>query len=90
MRSDRMGHRMAARLQRRHSDDVRARIQTSQLLNRLQANALGEIEMTREQIRSVEILLKKVLPDLQATTLDGELKLTGNLTVVSGVPRADD
>ena len=48
---------MAARLNKRHSDSCRQRIQTSQLLNRLQKHALGEIEMTTEQRDSAKFLI---------------------------------
>lgn len=61
---------MAARTRRiRHDDQTRERIRTTQLINRLQANALGElkIEMTPGQVRSAEILLKKSVPDLSST-----------------------
>ncbi len=61
---------MAARIRRGTKDApwaqvVRDRIQVSQLINRLEKNALSEKElMTTGQIRSAEILLKKVVPDL--------------------------
>lgn len=35
---------------------------------------LGEIDLSSTQLRSIEILLKKALPDLQAITMSGELK----------------
>jgi hypothetical protein len=41
---------MAKRKQLFHPDDVKAKIQASQLINRLQRHALGEIEMTQTQI----------------------------------------
>lgn len=44
----------------------RDKIQTTKLVQRLFQNALGEIEMTSQQIRSAEILLKKTLPDLSS------------------------
>jgi hypothetical protein len=61
---------MAARTRKiRHDDDTRERIQASQLINRLQDNALGKlkVEMTPGQVRSAEILLKKTIPDLSST-----------------------
>lgn len=61
---------MAARTKRiRHDDDTRAKIQASQLVNRLQDNALGnlKVEMTAGQVRSAEILLRKSIPDLSST-----------------------
>lgn len=63
---------MAARLRLRHQDEIRAKIQTSQLINRLTDHALGEIDMTPTQIKAIEILLKKSMPDLQAVELSGD------------------
>ena len=53
-----------------HQDDVRKKIQASQLVKVLQDHALtgkGEIPPTR--LKAIEILLKKSVPDLQAITL---------------------
>lgn len=63
---------MAARIRKHHQDEVRARIQTSQLVNRLTDHALGKTEMTATQVRAVEILLKKSIPDLQSVELTGD------------------
>jgi hypothetical protein len=52
-----------------HQDDVRAKIQTSQLVNRLTDHALGTVELTQTQVRAIEILIRKTLPDLQAIAL---------------------
>lgn len=57
---------MATRLRKTHQDDVRAKIQTSQLVNRLTDHALGKVELTATQVRAIEVLIKKTLPDLQA------------------------
>lgn len=64
---------MAIRKQLSHDNKTRERIKTSQLINRLQSNALGEIELTKDQIRSIEILLKKTLPDLQQVSHEGSI-----------------
>lgn len=50
---------------------VRQRIQVTQLINRLQKCANGEVEMTPTQIRAAEIVLKKALPDLSAVEHSG-------------------
>lgn len=63
---------MAARLRSRHQDEVRTKIQTSQLINRLQDHALGEVELSPTQIKAVEVLLRKTLPDLSATEISGD------------------
>lgn len=64
---------MAARTRKiRHDDETRAKIKTSQLINRLTAHVLNDVELTSTQVRAAEILLSKTLPNLQATTLDVE------------------
>ena len=45
---------------------VRSKIQASQLINRLTDHALGEVELTQTQIRAIEILLNKSVPNLAA------------------------
>lgn len=63
---------MAARKQRSHPDIVRKRIQTSQLINRLQNNAFSERPiMDASQVQCARILLNKTLPDLQSVELSG-------------------
>ena len=54
----------------RHQDDVRAKIQASQLINILTNHALGiSEEISASRMKAIEILLKKSLPDLQAVEL---------------------
>lgn len=57
---------MAARLNRRHQDAVREKIRASQLINRLEDHALDGAELSATQIKAIEILLKKAIPDLSA------------------------
>jgi hypothetical protein len=63
---------MAARIRARHQDEIRAKIQTSQLINRLEGCALGEVELTAQQLKAIEILLKKNLPDLSQVEISGD------------------
>lgn len=58
-------------LNRRHLESTRARIQAAKLIDRLDAAAMGEVDLTPQQVRAIEILLKKTLPDLSATELSG-------------------
>ena len=80
---------MAARLNPAHDARTREKIQTSQLLNRLQDHVFGKVELTPTQVRAAEVLIRKTLPDLTTTTLQGPGGGPIALTVVSGVPRAD-
>jgi hypothetical protein len=58
---------MAARTRKvLHDERTKEKIQTTQLINRLQNHALGLVEMTPTQVRAAEILLKKTTPDLSS------------------------
>jgi hypothetical protein len=83
---------MAARIRKKHQEETRARIQTSQLINRLQNHALGtEVnELKQSQLRAIEILLKKSLPDLQSTEITGDSDAPVNLKVITGIPKKSD
>jgi hypothetical protein len=59
---------VATRLRKTHQDDVRTKIQTSQLINRLQDHALGKIVLEPTQIKAIEVLIRKTLPDLSQVT----------------------
>ena len=64
---------MAARLNKRHQDEVRARIQASQLINVLQDHALSEgSEISPSRMKAIEILLRKSLPDLSSVEVTGD------------------
>lgn len=80
---------MAARkLRPFHTDEIRAKIQASQLINRLHAHALGEIELTQTQIAAIKILLGKSVPDLQAISIEGAMDVTAKVTGLAFKPRA--
>jgi len=73
---------MAARKRRiRHDEDTRAKIQASQLINRLTNHVLGELKdkdgnvlvMESSQVTAALGLLKKVLPDLSSTNVQGDV-----------------
>lgn len=69
---------MATRKQLFHPEEVKEKIRTSQLLNRLQDNAFAEQEfLTRGQIDSIKTLLAKTVPDLKAIEHMGEI-VTGH------------
>lgn len=63
---------MAARtLRPKHSDEVRAKIQASQLINRLQNHVLGDGKLTATQLKAAEVLLRKSVPDLSRVEMSG-------------------
>lgn len=57
---------MAARNRVGLSENTRLRIKTTMLVKRLQDHILGKVDLTQSQVRSIEVLLKKTLPDLSA------------------------
>ncbi len=63
---------MAARLRAYHQDEIRTKIQASQLVNRLTDHVFGKVEMSPTQVRAAEVLLKKSVPDLSAVELSGD------------------
>jgi len=52
---------VAGRLRKTHQEDVRRKIQASQLINLLQSNALGKLEreLSESRRKSAEFLLSK-------------------------------
>ena len=87
---------MARRLNPKHDAHTREKIQTSQLVNRLNSFGLSgvdpktkkPIEMSREQITVALGLLKKTLPDLSSVELSGDETNPVNLSF--NVKYADD
>jgi len=66
---------MAVRLNKEQTDRVRSSIKTSQLINRLQKYAVGELsdeDISQQRIRAIEILLRKTLPDISAVQISGD------------------
>ena len=89
---------MAARLNPEWDARTRLKIQTSQIINQLQAFILGGtdsngkiVNLSPAQVTAATTLLKKSLPDLSAVTLTGadggavqhELKTTLNVAGLS-------
>ena len=62
----------AGTLDKPWDEKVRAKIQTSMLVNRLHDHVFKESEVSQTQMKAIEILLRKSLPDLSAVTLTGD------------------
>jgi hypothetical protein len=76
----------------KHDQQTREKIQTSQLVNRLNKFALDEDEstkMTSDQVRAALGLLKKTIPDLAVTSHQGPNGGPMILHVYTGVPTPD-
>lgn len=78
---------MAARLNPRHSDMVRSKIQAVKLVELLQEYALGIIEeIPSGRLKAIEILLKKSVPDLSSVEMSGSDDAPLIMKVITGVP----
>lgn len=66
---------MAARIRKSHQDDVRKRIEVSNLLTRVQKFALGDLtdaDISPNRLNAIKLLLSKALPDLQSIEFTGD------------------
>lgn len=57
-------------------DEWKDKIKASLLVNRLMGCAMGEIELSQQQIKAAEILLKKVIPDINKMDMNVNETLT--------------
>ncbi len=62
------------RLNPEHDDRTRAKIQTSQIVNRLTSFVNGDVEMSAPQVTAALGLLKKTLPDLSQSDVNHTVK----------------
>jgi hypothetical protein len=62
---------MAARKRAiKHDENTRMKIQAAQLINRLTDHANGKVELSATQVRAIEVLLRKTLPDLSDVRME--------------------
>lgn len=62
---------MAARTKKiRHDENTRLKIQAAQLINRLSDHANGKVDLSPTQVRAIEVLLRKTLPDLSDVRME--------------------
>lgn len=79
---------MARRKTGWNPDYIREKIQTSQLVNRLQGHAMGKVKMEPTQVAAALGVLKKTLPDLAAIQHSGDASAPFVLTIAA--PEVDD
>jgi hypothetical protein len=72
---------MAARIGKTLTEEWKKKIQSSNLITHLGKCAVGEIEMTSQQIKAAEILLKKVMPDLKSVDMAANVNSSIVLTL---------
>lgn len=63
---------MAARKQLWHPEEIKKKIQASQLINRLTEHALSQAPiMDASQVNAAKVLLNKVIPDVKSVEVSG-------------------
>jgi hypothetical protein len=77
---------ITAKLNPRHQQLIRDKINAGLLVEQLHSCAMGEIELTSQQMRAIEILLKKSVPDLSSVELSGNDSAPMVMKVITGVP----
>jgi hypothetical protein len=74
---------MAARIRKNHQDEVRAKIQASQLVNRLMTHIEGKTQLAPTQLTAIKILLDKSLPNLSDIKMETSSQgVTFNLNTI--------
>lgn len=66
---------MAARLRKTHQDDIRTKIKVSNLLDRVEKYAMGELtdeDISSNRLNAIKLLLAKTLPDLSSVEITGD------------------
>ena len=77
---------ITAKLNPRHQQLIRDKINAALLVERLTECALGQTELTSQQMKAIEILLKKSVPDLSSVEMTSDADAPILLKVITGVP----
>lgn len=68
---------MAARKRKiRHDEETRSKIQAAHIIRRMKQCFEGEITLTQQQFSCGKLLLDKVLPDLSAIDMSGDMNIS--------------
>ena len=76
---------MAARLRSKHQDEIRTKIQVSNLITRVEKYALGELsdsDISPCRLNAIKLLLGKTLPDLSSVEINAQVDSDMKITVI--------
>lgn len=76
---------ITAKLNPRHQQLIRDKIQSGLLIEKLQRCALDGEELTSQQMKAIEILLKKSVPDLSSIELSGDENKPMTMRIITGI-----
>jgi hypothetical protein len=71
------------------TNEHRGKIKTTAILKALEEHTLGTRPMSQTQVTAGVALLRKTMPDLHSTTVDGTTQITHKV-IITGVRRAGD
>jgi len=77
---------MAARLRKTHQEDVKAKIQASQLVNFLQNHALSATEASSSRVDAAKFLLNKLISNAP-TEIDQKTEHSGEIVTLPKRPK---
>ena len=77
---------MAARIRKYHQEEIKAKIQASQLVNFLQNHALSESEAKPSQVDAAKFLLNKLISNAP-TEVEQKTELSGTVEVALKRPK---
>ena len=72
-----------------HPDEVRMKIRAMRMVDLLHQHIEGTRELSSSQIKACEILLRKVVPDLSTTTVNGEVNVRYVVELPAMLTRAE-
>ena len=76
---------ITAKLNPRHQQLIRDKIQSALLIEKLHKVALEGLEITSQQMKAIEILLKKSVPDLSSVELSGDDDKPMTMKIITGI-----
>jgi len=76
---------ITAKLNPRHQQLIRDKIQSALLIDKLHKVALEGLEITSQQMKAIEILLKKSVPDLSSVELSGDDDKPMTMKIITGI-----
>lgn len=81
---------MATRLRKTHQDEIRNKIQVSNLITRVTKYANGELsdeDISPNRLNAIKLLLAKSLPDLQSIQITGDPDNPVEMKVTHGMDK---
>lgn len=92
MAEKRKSYKEQIKMNRQQAAEARARIQSTKLIDQLHKCAMGDVELTSQQVKAIEIQLNKTMPALTAAELQAtvENKNTATQQTLEDIAKFND